>query len=84
MVILERQNGWSGFAESSWDWLDRLRQKATDRNEPTTATLDIGGWDYDITMDPQMNDAEHPEACGFQVAKHPNSNETRRHIMKRW
>ena len=29
--------GWSGFAKSSWDWLDGLYQEATDRKEPRTA-----------------------------------------------
>ena len=76
--------GWSGFAKSSWDWLDGLYQEATDREEPRTATLDVGGWEYEITMDPQMNDEDHPEACGFQVAKHSNSKQKKRHIMKSW
>ena len=76
--------GWSGFAESSWDWLDGLYQEATDRKEPRTATLDVGGWEYEITMDPHMQDAAHPDACGFQEAKHANSKGTRRLIMKNW
>ena len=78
MVILERKSGWSGFAKSSWDWLDGLYQEATDREEPRTATLDVGGWEYEITMDPQMNDEDHPEACGFQVAKHSNSKQKKK------
>ena len=76
--------GWSGFAENSWDWLYDLYKKAKDSGKPTTKTLDIGGWKYDITMDPQMNDEGHPDACGFQVAKHSNSNQKRRLIMKSW
>ena len=78
------KSGWSGFAKSSWDWLDGLYQEATDKNEPATATLDVGGWDYEITMHPQMDIEDHPEACGCQVAKHSNSNQKRRLIMKSW
>ena len=41
--------GWSGFAKSSWGWLDDLYQAAWERQEPLTDTLDVGGWPYDIT-----------------------------------
>ena len=59
--------GWSGFAKSSWAWLDDLYQDAMDKQQAVTNTLDVGGWEYEITIDPQMNDEAHPEACGFQV-----------------
>ena len=77
--------GWSNFAKSNWDWLDGLYQEATDKKRPVIETLDVGGWEYEITMDPWMNDAKHPEACGFQVAKHANSpNETKRLIVRHY
>ena len=59
--------GWSGFAKSSWEWLDALQQEATNKGRPLTDILDIGGWEYEITMDPEMNDEAYPDACGYQV-----------------
>ena len=76
--------GWSGFDKGSWRFLDDLHQLASHQNAPATSTLDIGGWEDEITMDPQMKDDAHPEACGFQVAKHANSKQKRRLIMKSW
>ena len=77
--------GWDGFDKDSWDVLDGLYKKAMDTNMPKTAKLNVGKWDYEITVDPHMKDETHPEACGYQVALHENSpNKTKRHIMKRW
>ena len=74
--------GWSSFAQSSWTWLDALHQQAKTLGQPQTDDLDVGGWVYEITMDPKMNNPDCPEACGYQVAKHVNSNRNMRYIMK--
>jgi hypothetical protein len=74
--------GWSGFAKSSWDFLDDLHCEAEEKGEACTATLDIGGWLYEITIDPNMEDDDYPEACGYQVAMHSNSKQKRRLISR--
>ena len=73
---------WSGFAKSSWDFLDDLHCEAEEKGEACTATLDIGGWLYEITIDPNMEDDDYPEACGYQVAMHSNSKQKRRLISR--
>ena len=79
------KSGWSGFAQSSWDWLDVLYKKALDNDEPAIDVLDIGGWDYEITMDLRVDDGTvEPGTCGFQEAKHTNSKNKKRAIMKSW
>ena len=74
--------GWSGFAKSSWDFLDDLHCEAEEKGEACTATLDIGGWLYEITIDPNMEDDDYPGACGYQVAKHSNSKQKQRLISR--
>ena len=74
--------GWSGFAKSSWDFLDDLHREAQEKGEACTAALDIGGWLYEITIDPNMEDDDYPEACGYQVAMHSDSKQKRRLISR--
>ena len=76
------KNGWSGFAKSSWAFLDDLHCQATENGEACTGLLEIGGWSYEITIDPNMKDEDYPEACGYQVAQHSNSNMKKRLIRK--
>ena len=63
--------------------MDGLYREATDKGEPATDILDVGGWPYEITMVPWMQDAQHPEACGFQVAEHENSPKKKKRLIAR-
>ena len=63
--------------------MDGLYREATDKGEPATDILDVGGWSYEITMVPWMKDAQHPEACGFQVAKRENSPKKKKRLIAR-
>ena len=62
--------------------MDDLHRDANEKGEVCTGMLDIGGWLYEITIDPNMEDDDHPEACGYQKALHSNSKQKQRLISR--